>query len=212
MLTACTSDYGRRDLRPVADPSAVIAKELEFARAAREDGQWTAFREYAADDAVILGRNGFLPAEAWLRQQVDPAEPVTWSPFEVWSSCDGTLAFTRGGFAYPGGEVGTFVTVWERDDNRDEYEWVFDFGVEADDAPKPPEMIAAHVADCSTPTPVVMSGAQDPVERRKGQSRDGTLYWQADYHADGTRRAGVHVWQGEGFEWLFEIEAPASAR
>ena len=187
----------------------VIARELAFARAAKEKGQWTAFREFAADDAVMLGRNGFFPARDWLRQQTNPAEPVNWSPFEVWSSCDGTLAFTRGAFAYPSGEVGTFVTAWEREDNFDDYDWVFDFGVEAETAPEPPEMISAHVADCSVPTPVVASGAEDLVERRKGQSDDGTLYWQADYHADGTRSAGVYVWQGDRFERLFEIEAPS---
>ena len=37
-----------------ASPGLIVARELAFARAAREDGQWTAFRAFAADDAVMF--------------------------------------------------------------------------------------------------------------------------------------------------------------
>src|SRR3546814_4565755 len=53
----CSSDLGRGDLynRPLAaNPSAFIAAELAFARLARDKWQWTAFRETAADDAVMF--------------------------------------------------------------------------------------------------------------------------------------------------------------
>ena len=45
-----------------AQPSEVVKAELEFARAAREDGQWTAFRALAAPGAIIHGRNGPIAA------------------------------------------------------------------------------------------------------------------------------------------------------
>src|SRR5690606_22688854 len=35
-----------------ADPGKVVAAEIAFARTAQEKGQWTAFAEFAADDAV----------------------------------------------------------------------------------------------------------------------------------------------------------------
>ena len=58
-----------------ANPSAVIAAELEFARAAREDGTWTAFREYSTADALWPG-----PALENVRQALagaaDPAAAI----------------------------------------------------------------------------------------------------------------------------------------
>ena len=45
-LAVCgvSGDARRYNLRPTANPSAVVAAELAFARAAQEKGQWTAFR------------------------------------------------------------------------------------------------------------------------------------------------------------------------
>ncbi len=55
-----------------ADPAKVIATELAFARAAQEKGQWTAFAEFAADDAVM-----FVPqpvnAEGMAEEAAEPA-------------------------------------------------------------------------------------------------------------------------------------------
>ena len=64
-LAACAGQGERpryRGLRPTANPSAVVAAELAFARAAQEKGQWTAFREYAADEmgARICGQPMWL--------------------------------------------------------------------------------------------------------------------------------------------------------
>src|SRR5690348_1893902 len=39
---------------PVANPADVVAAEQSFARAVQEKGQWTAFNEYAADNAVMF--------------------------------------------------------------------------------------------------------------------------------------------------------------
>src|SRR5690606_10184248 len=37
-----------------ANAAGVVAAELAFARAAQEKGQWSAFAEYATDDAVMF--------------------------------------------------------------------------------------------------------------------------------------------------------------
>ena len=37
-----------REVRTTANPGSVVATDIGFSRAAREDGQWTAFRDYAA--------------------------------------------------------------------------------------------------------------------------------------------------------------------
>ncbi|MXO86589.1 hypothetical protein GRI38_11195 [Altererythrobacter aurantiacus] len=117
-----------------AQPSRIIAREIAFARAARDDGQWTAFREFAAPNALIHGRNGPIVAEPWLASQDDPDEAVRWEPRAIWMSCDGSLAVSQGRFREPGGIVGDFVTVWERQPNG-EYLYTYDFG--APDNPQP---------------------------------------------------------------------------
>ena len=89
-----TSQERGPDLRPAANPGEVVATELAFARVAREKGQWTAFADYAAKDAVM-----FVPykvrAQQWLKGRANPAQTVAWEPYEVWSSCDGSIAVKR---------------------------------------------------------------------------------------------------------------------
>lgn len=178
-----------------ANPSAVIATEIAFARLAQDKGQWTAFRAMAARDAVM-----FMPrpvyAQDFLKGKADPAQADRWQPHQVWSSCDGSLAVTRGAWQSPGGTTGYFTTVWQRQkDGR--YKWVLDQG---DPLPTPldaPEMIAAKVADCPAgyrpehaARPRAGKGrlpALDPAQLT-GRSADGTLQWDVTISADGARR------------------------
>ncbi|HBM04334.1 MAG TPA: hypothetical protein DD369_01900, partial [Erythrobacter sp.] len=113
-LAACTAGPGSRDryarlLTPAANPSKVVAAELELARAAQEDGQWSAFRDFSAGDAVL-----FVPepvaARDWLQGRADPAAALQWQPHHIWSSCDGSLAVTRGAWQHPDGAQGEFTT------------------------------------------------------------------------------------------------------
>ena len=84
----------RTHLRPAANPSAVIARELEFSQAAQDKGQWTAFREFAAKDAVMFVPQMVL-AQGWLKDRPNPPVAVRWQPQEVWSSCDGSTVSFR---------------------------------------------------------------------------------------------------------------------
>lgn len=207
-LAACATGQQRRGLRPVADPSAVIARELAFARAAQEKGQWTAFRDFAADDAVM-----FVPepvgAQDWLRRQSDPPQAVQWQPHQVWSSCDGTLAATKGAWQRPDGSVGYFTTVWKRTDNQDEYEWVMDQGDVLQQPLPAPQMIDAEVADCgsrpATPSPLGRAGGNPP----GGVSRDGTLAWSVETTAE-ARTVRVSYWDGS--EWQDAISERVTTR
>lgn len=84
-----------RDRPLAANPSGFIAAEIAFARLAQEKGQWTAFRETAAPEAVM-----FVPqrvkARDWLKSQKDPAEAVKWQAHAVYVSCDGNVGVTTG--------------------------------------------------------------------------------------------------------------------
>lgn len=150
-LAACTSQPGPRDryarlLTPSANPSRVVATELAFARAAQEDGQWTAFRDYAAEGSVM-----FVPqpvaARDWLKGRANPAQAVTWQPHHVWSSCDGSLAVTRGAWQRPDGSNGYFTTVWQR--QRDgSYRWTLDQGDVLGSPLEAPEFVGTDIAEC----------------------------------------------------------------
>lgn len=207
-------------------PSTIVAAELAFSRAARERGQWTAFREFAAPGAQIHGDNGPFAALPWLATQTDPPAAVQWSPRAVVVSCDGALAVSKGRFRNPDGTVGNFVTVWERQADG-EYRYIFDVG--GDDVPQPPpkqrqeegdiivtalDVVQGLIATCPRggapipPPPALPVGA----EGKEGAtlSRDGTLRWRWTQNADGTRMiAADYFYEGR---WVTAIEqslAPA---
>ena len=211
-----------------AQPSKVVATELAFSRAAREDGQWTAFRRFAAPGAVIHGRNGIVEAEPWLATLDDPDEPVAWAPQAVWMSCDSQLAISLGRFQDPDGLVGSFVTVWQRQRDGD-YRWQYDMG--APDDPQPPQkqdtaavaneivvtgldMVEGHVADCpkrdeTMPPPPAL--AINDARYKVAASPDGTLRWRWEHRDDGSRRVVVYIlsegeWR-EGFDQTWAAPA-----
>lgn len=210
-LAGCAAGPGLRDRdrdRLRANPSQVIATELAFARAAQEKGQWTAFGEYADGDAVM-----FVPqlvnAREWLRKQANPPQAVRWQPYQVWSSCDGTLAATKGAWQRPDGSVGYFTTVWERQGDRD-YRWVMDQGDVLQQPLAEPEMIGATVAQCSgqpTPPAEMLAGPTDKIN--SGASRDGTLRWHVVTRPDGSRNVVAAYWDGSGWKDAFREQVAA---
>jgi hypothetical protein len=191
-----------------ADPSAVVAAELAFARLAQEKGQWTAFAQTATDEAVM-----FVPqpvvARQWLRGQTNPPEAVKWQPHQVWSSCDGSMAVTRGAWQRPDGSVGYFTTVWERQ-RRGEYKWVMDQGDTLAQPLAAPEMIAGTAASCDgqpAPPADMLAGPQDQI--RGGAARDATLRWQVVVKPDNSRRVIVRTWDGSAWKDAFDLQVAA---
>lgn len=211
-LAGCASGERLRNREPLrADPSRVVAAELAFARTAQEKGQWTAFAEYAADDAVM-----FVPeavnAKDWLKGRANPPQAVRWQPYQVWSSCDGSLAVTKGAWQRPNGTVGYSTTVWERRDGRNaDYRWVMDQG-DALAQPLPArEMIDAKVAVCnSQPVEAVAAVFSNiPASKGGGQSKDGTLSYEWAVFADGSRSFHVYMTEAGGTEEVLVSEVSA---
>ncbi len=203
-----------------AQPSTIVAAELAFARAARERGQWTAFRLFAAPGALLHGQNGPFAIEPWLATQIDPPKAVQWEPRAVVISCDGALAMSQGRFEGPDGTVGNFITVWERQPDG-EYRYIFDAG--GPDVPQPPprkpvedgnivvtalDAVKGMIASCPRggaplpPPPAIPVGEDGKTDARL--SRDGTLRWRWEHRADGTRYAAAEYFY-EG-RWLTAIE------
>jgi hypothetical protein len=212
-LAACTTGPGDA-WRPsaAANPSAVIATELAFARAAREKGQWTAFREYATRDALWPVPQ-FASLQDTLRGEVDPPRPIVWQPDAVWSSCDGSYAVSTGPAEYPSGLKTRFVTVWQRqEDGR--YRWVLDQSFDLEEGYAAPEMIAARVADCSTPGPELRRRGRFErpargLDWRSGASTDGTLEWTTGLAPDCTRTLTLRTLEDGTMREVFRrVSAP----
>lgn len=206
-----------RDGHGYANPGAVVATEVAFAKLAQEKGQWTAFVATATKDAVM-----FVPqmayAQDFLKGKPNPAQAVKWQPHQVWSSCDGTLAVTRGAWQN-GDKSGWFTTVWQRQkDGR--YKWMLDQG---DELPMPldaPDMIVSKVADCPAgynaqraPKPKDFKGKLPPLDpaRRAGRSLDGTLGWDVTVTPEGARRFVVTMTTDGKVATVqdLQVEAPA---
>jgi len=229
---ALAQDRGGEDRRggprgSYANPTAAIAAEIAFAQLAIEKGQWTAFRETAAPDAVMFAPAMVL-AQAWLKGRANPLVSLRWQPHQVWSSCDGSLMVTTG--AWQKGEgAGWFTTVWQRQQGGG-YRWVFDHGDGLEQPLAEPDMIAAKIADCperrSASSGGPPPGARDrrpqrpaktpPVPfdpaARQGRSDDGTLTWHVTSDAAGTHDFTANMrTEGEMREFRKEhVAAPGS--
>ena len=197
--------YGRF-IQLTANPGKVIATELAFARMAREEGTWTAFRHYATEDAVMPSPGIVLVQEA-LKDVADPPEPIAWGPDLVWSSCGGDYALSTGPATYPGGRKGRFATIWERQ-NDGEYRWVLDQGFELEQDHVQPELIPGKVADCAPPTGSRFVPTPSP-DHSSGHSRDGSLAWVTSIAADCSRTLMVSVRQGDEMVEIFRRRADA---
>ncbi|ABC64397.1 hypothetical protein [Erythrobacter litoralis] len=189
-LAACASGPQRGDFPRIpltANPSKVVTAELGFARMAKDEGQWTAFRRTMADGALIFGRTGAIPARDFLRGMEDPPVAVDWEPYRVWSSCDGSLAVTNGALTTPEGESGEFVAMWRRQSDG-EYRWVFDAGWQTDAPPQEPAFIQTEVADCDAPPAAKLGGSGNSI------SSDATLTYDFELRGEaGARERTISV-------------------
>ena len=192
--------------KPVANPSALVKAELAFARLAREEGQWTAFRETAAANAVM-----FVPdlssAQVWLKGKADPAQAVDWQPHKIHMSCDGIMGVVTGAWQAANGSTGSFVTIWEKQDARErrlrgedeEWKWVFDHGVSVKTPLPEPDFVETEVASCKGgPVPPNLP-APESGKKIGGQSLDKSFQWSATQAADGKRELTVLLWNGEAY-------------
>jgi hypothetical protein len=160
----------------------VVDTERAFAAAAQTRGQWTAFRDFVAPDAIMM-LDGPQPAAPFLKDRKDPPVAVMWWPAHVVTACDDSLAFSTGPWRRKGGtQMGRYFTIWRHDPAG--WRWIYDGGTQdqtgmpAGDVPVQP----AHGA-CRKPPPL----PQGPAPVAGGQSRDGSLVWRIDKSDKGYR-------------------------
>ena len=207
-------------LPPTAQPTSVIATELAFARAAREEGQWTAYSRYAAPNAQVQWGGTSTSAQSWLAGRANPPSADRWVPRQAWSSCDGSAVVVVGTSTDSAGNWSRFTRVWERQ-QRGDFRWAYALSLpdpeltrarlerkreQAENAALGEDVIEveagsfirAKVADCATsPAPTPVGGSS--TETTAGAfnlSKDRTLRWEQD--ASG--RFVAYAWSGEGWD------------
>ena len=214
-------------MRLSANPSAIVAAEIAFNRLAQEKGQWTAFRETAAKDAVMFVPD-MVNAQKWLKGRKDPPASVKWQPAKIFVSCDGEVGASTGAWQRPDGSVGYFTTIWQRD-KKGRWNWLLDHGDTLATPRAEQEMIEAKVATCP---PRRRGGGGPPMGRPEGgrpkpdtpdivvqampagtgQSPDGTLQWVSEVRADKSRRVKVTMLVKDERQVVIDdqVGAPAS--
>lgn len=226
LLTGCASsgmsNERERFLRvagkPVANPSDIVRAELAFSRLAREEGQWTAFRETAAPDALMLTPE-LINAQVWLRGKADPAQTVIWQTHKIFMSCDGSMGVATGAWQGAEGDTGYFTTIWAKQDAQNrrqlgknvEWKWIFDHGVALEQPLPEPDFVTTRVAECSKAALPSVAATPDGEKSKSGYSADGTMFWSAESSADKSRSLLVRIWNGVEWEDVVfnDVAAPA---
>lgn len=227
LLASCASNgrptdrerFVRAAGKPVANPSDIVKAELAFARLAREKGQWTAFRETAAPDAIMFTPE-IVSAPVWLKGKTDPAKAVEWQAHKVFMSCDGGMGVATGAWQGADGGNGYFTTIWQKQDAQKrrlrgqdvEWKWIFDHGASVDTPLAEPDFVNTRVASCAKSTPTPIAAAPSGDNNKSGFSTDRTLFWSAESSADKSRSLLVRLWNGEQWEDVVfdDIAAPSS--
>lgn len=190
-----------------AVPDTAIESERAFAAMAQTEGQWTAFRAFAAPDGVM-----FVPkqvdARQWLKDRPDPPQAVMWWPAKAFVSCDGSITITTGPWLREGGRLaGYFTTVWGRQQDGG-WKWLLDHG-DTLDRPRPagdaPEIRRASCRRLPAP-----QSAEAEQGFETGRSADGSLRWRWRVYEDGARMVWAELWDGQAYKLVLEnkVETP----
>jgi hypothetical protein len=185
-----------------------VEAEQAFAVDAQKIGQWTAFRKWSTDDAMM-----FVPqpvnAHEFLKDTPDPLKAIHWWPTASYMSCDSKLAVNTGGWQRADGNVGYFSTVWKQQ-NDGGWKWTVDGGdalTAARSTTEPKQVWAA----CSKPHGNIWDYALSGTHRF-GQSPDKTLAWLWMAWPDGQRLFAAAIWTDKGWETVIEDNIPAPSK
>ncbi len=197
-----------------------VDAERAFAQDAKAQGQWTAFRKWADDDAVM-----FTPQAVWaqefLKHRKNPPKSVSWAPAESWVSCDGRTAINRGPWTSASGGTGYFTTVWMRHGRT--WRWSYDGG---DTLARPtplPRQVRLARASCSgrskipgayrrATKPTERIAGKPPADAGQGRSADGTLIYEWKVSAEGARHFEAKLWNGRSYRTILDQKIPAPAQ
>jgi hypothetical protein len=201
--------------------ATAVDAERAFIHDAHTQGQWTAFRKWADNDAVM-----FTPQAVWaqefLKGRADPPKSIDWAPAESWVSCDGRTAINRGPWTSASGTAhGYFTTVWMQSGGH--WRWIYDGGAPLPVATAFPKKPRVTNASCRNLAKVpadyrraVVATARiagkPPSDAGQGRSADGTLIYEWKVAADGARHFLARLWDGHGYKIVLDQNVSAPER
>jgi hypothetical protein len=194
-----------------AVPVTAIDAERAFIRDAQTDGQWTAFRKWAADDALMFTPHP-VNAQTFLAPLKDPPVSIYWWPGASYVSCDGNFAINTGPWVNNGGRsLGYFTTVWRK--TGDSWRWIYDGGDATKTLRSGGGDIKPSTASC-TGKPGEATALAAPVAAGNssggGQSQDRTLTWSWTVGPMGERHFVARIWTGHGYKDVIDDRVAAS--
>ncbi len=204
-------------LLAAAVPVAVDA-ERAFADDAQRIGQWSAFRKYADDTAVMFTPQAVW-AHAFLEGRKNPPKSVEWWPARSFVSCDGRTAVNTGpAFRPDGTHYGSFTTVWQRE--KSQWRWVYDNGGPPQGKPprkaQRPQIVRADCRAKAPGAPVIpppplssRTARTTPEDNGRGESADKTLGWDWKVEKNGDHRFRVFLWNGRSYAQVLVNNIPA---
>ncbi len=194
---------------PAAPAPNAVDAERAFAADAQKLGQWTAFRKYAAPDAVMFTPQP-VNAHVFLDPLKDPPVAVFWWPGRSFVSCDGRVAVNTGPWVREWGRsVGYFTTVWKRQADGS-WKWIYDAGDSLKQARGEGGDIQPRRAVCGARLPPAPVPEVDPdVKLGSGESADGTLRWHWSVGPDGRRSFRAWMLTDRGAERIVDDQVAA---
>jgi hypothetical protein len=188
-----------------------IDAERAFIRDAQTQGQWTAFRKWAADDALMFTPQP-VNAQTFLKNLKDPPVAIGWWPGASYVSCDGSFAVNTGPWVNNGGRsLGYFTTVWRR--TADSWRWIYDGGDATKTLRAEGGDIKPTTASCEGKpgqATALAAAATNGNTSGGGLSLDRTLTWSWTVGAKGERHFVARIWTGEAYQDVIDDRIAAS--
>jgi hypothetical protein len=188
-----------------------VEAERAFAADAKTIGQWTAFRKWSTDDAVM-----FVPqptnAHDFLKDRKDPPQAIDWWPTASYISCDGKLAVNTGGWKRADGSVGYFSTVWQRQPDGS-WKWIVDGGdTLAVSRPRPKTPLVRTARCLAHGDSVDAVTGNSSLDTRYGASPDASLFWLWAVTSDGARKFGAAIYDGRTMVMVIDDQIAAPTK
>ena len=194
-----------------ADPgAALIAADDAYARAASEDGEWTATRAVSLPQSEM-----FVPERVKIlefgKDRPDSEAATRWRAEQAWISCDGTAGVTFGRWSLPGTNLkGWYEAVWGQMRDGSYRMLLRKAGSEPRKVRFKNGRKGVRAACTGKPFLAVVAPAEGD-DFKFGASNDMTLTWSSLVTGSGEVQIAVRLWDGQDFQSVLEHVAPAPA-
>lgn len=196
-------------LAGTSDPGApLIAADEAYAKAARDQGEWTATRAVVVPQSELF-TPGRVRTLEFGKGLADPEVAGSWKPDHAWISCDGTAGVTFGSWKIKGTKLkGSYESVWVLMADGS-YRVLLRRG-----GTHPRRLLSrpgrkGMRASCTGKPFIAIQAPAEGDDLKFGASTDNSLDWTSLVTAQGEVQIAVRIWDGRDFVPVLEDVAPA---